>query len=260
MADYVMFVDESGDHNLSNIDDNFPLFCLCGCIFEKDYYHDVARPMVDDLKRRFLGATDVILHSRDIRRRQKRFRFLHDSGQREAFYEAINTVMRGLDFSILAVAILKRDHLANYGEQAQHPYHLALEFILERFVLEMQQGNEVSRGHIIAESRGRVEDNLLKDEFFRLKERGSYYQSFDAVTTLWTEDKQENIAGLQIADLVAYPIARKILDPTSPQLSFDVIRAKVRHKPGQVNCLLGYGIKIFPQATFDHYFYLDGEG
>ncbi len=260
MADYVMFVDESGDHNLSNIDDNFPLFCLCGCIFEKDYYHDVARPMVDELKRRFWGTTDVILHSRDIRRWQKQFRFLHDSDQREAFYEAINAVMRQLDFSIIAVGILKHEHLASYGEQAKHPYHLALEFLMERFVMEMQHSGEVSRGHIIAESRGKVEDDLLKGEFFRLKERGSYYQSFDEVTTLWTEKKRKNIAGLQIADLVAYPIARKILDPTSPQLAFDVIRAKVRHRPGQVNCLLGYGIKIFPQARFDHYFYLDGEG
>ena len=26
----------------------------------------------------------------------------------------------------------------------------------------------------------------------------------------------------------------------------------------EVNLVLGYGIKIFPQATFDHYFYLDG--
>jgi hypothetical protein len=260
VADYVMFVDESGDHNLSNIDDNFPLFCLSGCIFEKDYYRDVARPMVDELKHRFLGTTDVILHSRDIRRRQGHFRFLHDSGKREAFYDAINTVMRELDFSILAVAILKHDHLASYGERAKHPYHLALEFMLERFVLEVQRGGEGSRGHIIAESRGEVEDNLLKDEFFRLKSRGSYYQSFDEVTTLWTEDKRKNIVGLQIADLVAYPIARKILDPAAPQLSFDVIRAKVCHKPGQVDCLLGYGIKIFPEGKPDHYFYLDGEG
>ena len=68
----------------------------------------------------------------------------------------------------------------------------------------------------------------------------------------------ENIAGLQIADLVAYPIARKVLDPERQNLSFDVIRAKIRHKPGEVKRLLGYGIKIFPQATFDHAFYMDG--
>lgn len=45
---------------------------------------------------------------------------------------------------------------------------------------------------------------------------------------------------------------------TGAQLSFDVLRAKICHKPGQASRILGYGIKIFPQATFDHYLYLDG--
>jgi len=258
LAQYVMFVDESGDHNLKNIDDNFPLFCLCGCVFEKEHYHEIARPLVDALKIRFWNSTDVILHSRDIRKQQGAFWFLQDSGKREAFYEAINAIMRQLDFSIIVVAILKREHLANYGDQAKHPYHLALEFMMERFALMIRCGEGESTGHIIAESRGKREDKLLKEEFFRLKRRGSHYQTFDVVTTLWAEKKRQNIVGLQIADLVAYPIARKVLDPAKSHLSFDVLRAKIRHKPGEVNRVLGYGIKIFPQATFDHCFYLDG--
>lgn len=258
MAQYVMFVDETGDHNLQNIDDNFPLFCLCGCIFEKEYYHATARPLIDSLKIRFWNSTDVILHSRDIRRQQEAFRFLKDRDRREEFYEALNELVRQLDFFIIAVAILKHEILSQYGDQAKHPYHLALEFMMERFVLTMRREGEGSEGHIIAESRGKVEDRLLKEEFFRLKTEGSYYQSFEEITTLWTEKKRKNIAGLQIADLVAYPIARKILDPAGTQLSFDVLRAKICHKPRQVNCILGYGVKIFPQATFDHYLYLDG--
>ncbi|NBD35010.1 MAG: DUF3800 domain-containing protein [Chloroflexi bacterium] len=258
MTHYVMFVDETGDHNLKHIDDHFPLFCLCGCVFEKTYYHQVARPYVDDLKMRFWGATDIIFHSRDIRKQQGRFRFLRDHDRRSEFYNAINEMMEHLDFTIIVVAILKREHLSHYGDNAKHPYHLALEFMLERFALMVGDGEVGSDGHIIAESRGKVEDCLLKEEFFRLKKRGSFYQSFEAITTLWTEKKRKNIAGLQIADLVAYPIARKVLDPVRQNLSFDVIRSKVRHRPGDVNGLLGYGIKIFPQATFDHYFYLDG--
>ena len=91
--------------------------------------------------------------------------------------------------------------------------------------------------------------------FHDLQESGI---KFEEITTLWTEKKRKNIAGLQIADLAAYPIARKILDPTGAQLSFDVLRAKICHKPGEPNCILGYGIKIFPQATFAHYLHLDG--
>ena len=258
MANYIMFVDESGDHNLSNIDDNFPLFCLSGCIFEKSYYHRTARQMVDDFKHRFWGSTDIVLHSRDIRRQKGCCWFLKDRDKREEFYKALNELIRQLSFSIIVVGILKHDHLANYGGQAKHPYHLALEFIMERFAMSIRRDNIGNVGHIIAESRGRVEDVLLKQEFFRLKNQGSDYQDFNAITTLWTEDKRKNIAGLQIADLIAYPVARKILNPASPQPSFDVLRTKIYHKPGQENRFLGYGLKIFPQAKFNHYIHLNG--
>jgi len=52
---YVLFMDESGDHNLESIDKSFPAFCLAGCIFEREYYKEVARPAVEALKQRVLG-------------------------------------------------------------------------------------------------------------------------------------------------------------------------------------------------------------
>ena len=125
MTNCIMFVDESGDHNLKNIDAHFPMFCLCGCVFEKTYYHKMVRPLIDALKIRIWGSTDIILHSRDIRRQQGPFRFLRDIGKREAFYLNINTLMEQLNFTIIVVAILKREHLAHYGSNAKHPYHLA---------------------------------------------------------------------------------------------------------------------------------------
>lgn len=129
MTDYVMFLDESGDHNLKAIDENSPLFCLCGCIFEKGYYHEVARPLVDEFKMRFWNSTDVILHSRDIRRHREAFYFLKDGAKPREFYDALNQLIVQLDFSIIAAVILKREHIARYGDRAEHPYHLSLEFI-----------------------------------------------------------------------------------------------------------------------------------
>ena len=43
-SDYVIFVDESGDHGLTSIDDNYPIFVLDFCIFEKDHYVNVVVP------------------------------------------------------------------------------------------------------------------------------------------------------------------------------------------------------------------------
>ncbi len=256
---YVLFMDESGDHNLHSIDHSFPIFCLVGCIFERRYYHQVVRPKVDAFKKRFWGTTDIILHSRDIRKHQGPFVFLGDVKKRDEFYAALNDLMRTLDFTILAAVILKWAHLSKYGDQARHPYHLSLEFILERYSLLMRRQGASATGYILAESRGRQPDQLLKAEYQRLRSSGTFYQQdLSNVTGLWMEKKAKNIVGLQVADLVAYPIAAKVLRPQVEQKAFDVIYEKIdaapystsRHQRGSI---LGYGLKIFPQPAFEHY-------
>ncbi len=57
-------------------------------------------------------------------------------------------------------------------------------------------------------------------------------------------DKRCNSAGLQLADLVARPIGRKIMDPGQPNRAYDILRHKFRRDSrGDVR---GYGLKIFP--------------
>ena len=234
---YVLFMDETGDHNLRNIDHNFPIFCLVGCIFERRYYHQVVRPKVDAFKKRFWGTTDVILHSRDIRKHQGPFIFLGDARRREEFYVALNELMRTLDFTILAMVLLKWAHLNKYGNRARHPYHLSLEFIIERYSLLMRRRNASATGYILAESRGKQPDRLLKAEYQRLQSSGTFYQQdLSNITGLWMEKKAKNIAGLQIADLVAYPVAAKVLRPQVEQKAFDVIYDKIDAAP--YSCLL----------------------
>lgn len=37
-SEFVVYVDESGDHSLTSIDRNYPVFVLAFCIFYKDHY------------------------------------------------------------------------------------------------------------------------------------------------------------------------------------------------------------------------------
>jgi len=43
-SDYVIYVDESGDHSLKTIDPDFPVFALDFCIFEKRRYFEAVVP------------------------------------------------------------------------------------------------------------------------------------------------------------------------------------------------------------------------
>ena len=45
-SDYVVYVDESGDHNLQSIDSGYPVFVLAFCIFHKKYYCEKLVPEI----------------------------------------------------------------------------------------------------------------------------------------------------------------------------------------------------------------------
>lgn len=45
-GDYIVFVDESGDHNLEIVNPEYPVFVLAFCIFRKADYIDIVCPRV----------------------------------------------------------------------------------------------------------------------------------------------------------------------------------------------------------------------
>lgn len=72
---YHLFIDESGDHGLVNLDASFPVFLLCGLLISEENYKET-RNEINELKRSFWGNKQVILHSRDIRKCEKEFQIL----------------------------------------------------------------------------------------------------------------------------------------------------------------------------------------
>ncbi len=128
----ILFFDESGDHNLSVIDPSYPLFVLGGVIMEEVYAKEVLTPRLSAFKCELFGNDDLILHTADITRNRNGFERLKDSGFRIAFYDRLNALMRELDYSVVACAIRKDEHLARYGMAALDPYLMSLDILVER--------------------------------------------------------------------------------------------------------------------------------
>ncbi len=69
----------------------------------------------------------------------------------------------------------------------------------------------------MAESRGGTEDKRLKEAYQQLYEHGTYFRNatfFQRVLNskeIKLKPKSANIAGLQIADLLAYPCKQEVL-------------------------------------------------
>jgi len=244
----LLFLDESGHHGLKKINQEFPIFLLACCIFEKAYYIELFINEVKELKIKHFNNPDIILHSRDIRKWQNQFKCLGDINRRLDFYKDLDGLIKKSEFKIIASAINKDKLIQLYGPRADNPYNISLSFILERSVFYADNINCKSI-EIIAESRGKKEDNHLSTQYQLILSNGTKYVTSsrfkNKIKSFKFIEKSENNIGTQIADLVAYPFATKIIYPDRVNLAFEVIENKIyRQFPG--SDYIGYGLKVFP--------------
>jgi len=248
MKNYYLFLDESGHHGLKTSNQEYPILLLCGCIIEKEYYHHVFEKVIKKLKIKYFKTENIILHSRDIRKWQNEFKILGNIQLRNEFYDDIDNIIQKSDFSIVASAILKNKLIKNYGPQANNPYDLSLTFILERTVF-LTDKLKCKKVEVIAEARGKKEDAKLHDQYQIILGNGTSFVSSQRFIKRFTDidfkKKKENIIGNQLCDLVAYPMATKIIYPDRENLAFRVIEQKI-YKQFPDGDYLGYGLKIFP--------------
>lgn len=242
-SDYLVFVDESGDHGLDVIDAGYPIFVLALCIVRKEDYVAQLSPSIQRFKMRHFGHDDVILHEREIRKDQGDFAFLKTHEKKEAFLGELTDIVAAMPFTLIC-SVIRKDHLRSRYVAPDNPYHIALGFGLERvFYFLRDKGAVAARTHVMVEKRGKREDAELELEFRRVCDGGNYRKEqlpFDITFV----DKKSNSAGLQLADLVARPVGMSVLRPNQQNRAFDVLRPKFyasdARKPN------GWGLKCFP--------------
>jgi hypothetical protein len=242
-SDYVIYVDESGDHSLDSVDHDYPVFVLDFCIFRKDHYVAAIVPKVQAFKFAHFGHDIVVLHEREIRKQKPPFAFLQNQQKRATFMDGLNRLIAEADFTIVAAVIEKQRLMHQYATPA-NPYDMALTFCMERAYAFLRDRDQHTRTtHIVVERRGKREDDELELAFRRIRDgdnRWGAMAGFEIVIA----DKKINSAGLQLADLTARPIGRHVMDVIQPNRAWDIIEPKLRRNPqGRVN---GWGLKIFP--------------
>lgn len=242
---YYLFLDESGDHGLKNIDINFPVFVLCGIIISETEYNNLIR-VFNDLKKRFWGVHKVILHSRDIRKCNNEFQILFDPEIKKSFIEELNKVIIHTDFKVIASVIDKKSFVKKYGKLKDDVYEVSLSFIIERSVFFLDSLNDPkAKLSLIIEQRGKKEDAKLKSHFNRLFQLGTYFVKASRIKkynmSIDFRAKSQDISGLQLADLVAYPIARYAMDKSRFNPSYNIVEPKI-YTQGTKK----YGLKFFP--------------
>lgn len=222
-SDYIVYVDESGDHSLVSIDQNFPVFALSFCIFTKDEYTNCVVPATQRFKFRYWGHDAVVLHEREIRKSAGDFTFPRVERQRrEQFITDLANLVANVPFGVIG-AVIRKENLVDGNVNSRNPYTIALRYCLEElhsFLSKRdQQGKLV---HIVLEHRGKKENQELEHEF-RVVVNDNDQMAFEPRFT----KKAANSTGLQFADLTARPMAKHILQPRQRNRAFDVIEDKL---------------------------------
>ena len=91
-SDYIIYVDESGDHSLESINKDYPIFVLAFCIFEKEKYLQSAVKKLKDFKFKHFGHDMVVLHENEIRRDKGWFKNLNSKELKETFLNELTSI------------------------------------------------------------------------------------------------------------------------------------------------------------------------
>jgi len=219
MSLYRIYIDETGNHDMTHADDpNQRFLSLTGVILESEYITSTLQKEMDALKRDFFQLDPdepIIFHRKEMVNRRSPFQALRDSQVEELFNSSLLEALQHWQFPAITVVLDKKEHRDQYRIWRYHPYHYCLSVMLERYVLFLHYNNH--RGDVMVESRGGKEDEKLKDSYRRLYNNGTEnipverWQERLTSKELKVKSKNANIAGLQLADIIAHPSQRQIL-------------------------------------------------
>lgn len=208
-----LYIDEVGNSDLNaSRDPNHRYLSLTGVILELDYVRTTVAPSIEDLKVRYFNShpdSPLILHRKELANRRYPFHSLRDPELEHSFNQELLSLLRNLRYTVITVVIDKLEHQQRYTAWRFDPYHYCLAVLMERYILWLEEMS--TTGDVMAESRGGKEDRRLKASYARLYETGTDYVRPEVFARLLTskelkvKPKSNNIAGLQLADLIAHP-------------------------------------------------------
>lgn len=245
---YIVYVDESGDHSMESIDNQYPVFALALCVFHKGHYSDKVVPELEKFKFKHFGHDQIVLHEQEIRKEKGEFRIFPTRKHKEQFMDELTSIIEVSNF-ILISCVIDKYRLNDQGGAPSNPYHIALRFCLETLYEFLEEKHEEGKlTHIVVEQRGKREDNELELEFRRICDGQNCREQSLPFEVLFA-DKKVMSSGLQLADLVARPIGLRVLRGDQPNRAFEVLKKKFYCKGGRAKVgkdYENYGLKIHP--------------
>lgn len=258
---YRLYVDEVGNSDLgSSQNPNQRYLSLTGVIVELGYVDQVLFPEMEEVKRKYFKShpdDPIVFHRKELVNRVAPFAELRNAKTEKAFNQEMLSKLETWQFTVVTAVLDKLQQVEQYQVWRYDPYHYCLKILVERYVRWLQRCN--GTGDIMAESRGGREDIRLKNSFARIFSEGSDWVTPELIqvhltsSQLKVKPKANNIAGLQLADLLAHPSYKTALARRNREALPDNFGGKIgqilldskydRSHSGRID---GWGIKFLP--------------
>ena len=219
---YRMYVDESGDDVMDppkwrSHDARY--LGLTGVVIASETYRTRTHPEFEALKQEFFPYDPdepLVLVRQKIIQKRDEFGVLQDQDMADHWEERILQFLDAHISQVITVVLDKTEYLQSGLLNIQRPYGYCVSALADRY---SQWLNRVGgTGDVMAESRGRKEDQEVKDDFHKyMTGTGSPQGTQEARRPITSGRiklnlKIQNITGLQLADLLAYPSVRGVLE------------------------------------------------
>ena len=214
-----MYVDEVGNPDLESAENpNHRFLSLTGVIISLDVVKNQLHPAFERIKVKYFNHhpdDPVIFHRKEMVNKKHPFKSLRDDTICKKFDDELIKILRDIEYRVITVLIDKLEHGERYKSWKYDPYHYCMAILLERYILFLERSYLI--GDVLSESRGGKEDMRLKKSFRRLCDEGTQYITSERINKVLTSSqlkvkpKINNIAGLQLADIIAHPSRREIL-------------------------------------------------
>jgi hypothetical protein len=210
---YRLFFDETGNADLDGAEKspNERYLSLTGVVIRQDIHDGYLTRRLNRLKNDIFGRSSIILHRRDIMRRDGDFAVLRNEHTKAEFDARLAAIIAEIPTPAFTVSIDKLAHKQKYKVWRFHPYHYCMTCLLERYVRWLERTGNV--GDVTGEARDAAPNMLLGNSYARFYKHGTtvkpeMIQSRLTTNKLKLEPKTSNVAGLQLADVLAHPAHR----------------------------------------------------
>lgn len=210
---YRLYVDEVGTDALTNLqEDNHRFLSLTGVAMAVTDARDNLEPKLNMIKAELFNHdpdAPLIFHRKDIMGGKGPFQPIRTNPEfRASFDERILEVYRQTPYTVITALIDKLWMARQHHWVQTHPYHYLMGVLTEKYVQFLERKEAI--GDIMPESRQK-KDTLLQAAYSEVRANGLRYVNKERILArlpgpnLKFRKKSDNIAGLQLADLLAHP-------------------------------------------------------